>query len=203
MAATDPQSKFLQSYNYLPLLTTSSFRVLELLSGKPDDDIRIRLHQADWKTPPSYEAISYAWGDTNIKVGITCEDSTLEITPNLRDGLRQMRLQDRSRYLWADAICINQDDVSERGHQVSNMLKIYQNASLVLVWLGVDEDRHAEEAFKIIQNISEAACIRIGMPLLELRNVDNLGAFITQELEDVVTAREASSSSLYWLYTRP
>jgi hypothetical protein len=38
-------------------------------------------------------------GDVNVKVEITCDESTLEITRNLRDGPREMRLKDRSRFL--------------------------------------------------------------------------------------------------------
>jgi hypothetical protein len=37
--------------------------------------------------------------------------------------------------LWVDAICINQDDIAERGHQVPLMRKIYSNAMQVVIWL--------------------------------------------------------------------
>ncbi|KAH8775784.1 heterokaryon incompatibility protein-domain-containing protein [Hyaloscypha sp. PMI_1271] len=203
MAASESQSNSLPPYGYLPLPTTSSFRVLELLPGDPADDIHIRLHQAGWDKPPSYEAISYAWGDTNIKVQITCGDSTLEITPNLRDGLHQMRLRNRLRYLWANSICINQEDVSERGHQVSNMLEIYQTVTLVLVWLGLDKDGQAEEAFKVIKDIAEAACIQSSISFSDLRNIDDLWILITPEMVDLVSGKEHLFSSVYWFYTRP
>ncbi|KAH8791066.1 heterokaryon incompatibility protein-domain-containing protein, partial [Hyaloscypha finlandica] len=127
----------------------------------------------------------------------------LEITPNLRDGLHQMRLRNRSRYLWADAICINQEDVSERGHQVSNMLEIYQTATLVLVWLGLDKDGQAEEAFKVIKDIAEAACIQSSISFSDLRNIDDLWILITPEMVDLVSGKEHLFSSVYWFYTRP
>lgn len=38
--------------------------------------------------------------------------------------------------LWADAICINQKDIVERGHQVQVMRKIYARAMEVRSWLG-------------------------------------------------------------------
>ncbi|KAF2239752.1 hypothetical protein EV356DRAFT_109915 [Viridothelium virens] len=38
--------------------------------------------------------------------------------------------------LWADAICINQDDLDERSHQVSMMGLIYSKAKGVIAWLG-------------------------------------------------------------------
>jgi hypothetical protein len=38
--------------------------------------------------------------------------------------------------LWADAICINQEDLQEKCEQVQQMKLIYQRAQLVVVWLG-------------------------------------------------------------------
>lgn len=42
--------------------------------------------------------------------------------------------------LWIDALCINQDDLQERSHQVQMMKQIYSRASSVLVWLGLHRD---------------------------------------------------------------
>jgi hypothetical protein len=47
-----------------------------------------------------------------------------------------MRLQGQFRVYWIDAICINQDSVLERNHQVQMMRQIYSNAESVSVWLG-------------------------------------------------------------------
>jgi Heterokaryon incompatibility protein (HET) len=41
-----------------------------------------------------------------------------------------------SRLLWIDAICINQEDVDERNHQVQMMFDIYQQAQVVRAWIG-------------------------------------------------------------------
>jgi hypothetical protein len=38
--------------------------------------------------------------------------------------------------LWVDAVCINQLDPVEKGHQVAQMGRIYENAERVVVWLG-------------------------------------------------------------------
>lgn len=58
------------------------------------------------------------------------------VTENLYVALQHLRLLDRSRILWVDAICINQDDQREREAQVAIMCEIYSGASRVLVWLG-------------------------------------------------------------------
>jgi len=40
-------------------------------------------------------------------------------------------------HFWIDAICINQDDLLERGHQVGMMRNIFSAADLVVAWLGL------------------------------------------------------------------
>lgn len=47
-----------------------------------------------------------------------------------------MRLRWSRRTVWIDAICINQDDVNERGHQVHLMPQIYSRARRVLIYTG-------------------------------------------------------------------
>jgi hypothetical protein len=40
-------------------------------------------------------------------------------------------------FLWIDAICIDQNNLAERGHQVERMGRIYDCATEVLIWLGI------------------------------------------------------------------
>jgi hypothetical protein len=62
---------------------------------------------------------------------------TLSITPNLHEALRRLRCTTTTQLLWADAICINQDDIDERNIQVNMMSEIYTKAASVAIWLGV------------------------------------------------------------------
>jgi hypothetical protein len=63
----------------------------------------------------------------------------MEIRKNLYQALRSLRdvpshsNDARERVLWADAICINQNDLEERNQQVSIMAFIYSRAQTVLV----------------------------------------------------------------------
>lgn len=93
-----------ENYRYGNLPTQTSFRVLELLPGLEGDHVSCILHIVDWSNPVEYEAISYAWGDPNDRQPLTCNGSGLDVTRNLYTGLTHLRLQDRSRFLWADAI---------------------------------------------------------------------------------------------------
>lgn len=85
-----------------------------------------------------YEALSYAWGETVRNKNIICNDTPFAITENLHEALEVLRPTDSSgrRYIWIDALCINQLDLTERSRQVRNMLIIYQNAVKVIAWLG-------------------------------------------------------------------
>jgi hypothetical protein len=53
----------------------------------------------------------------------------------------------------ADAICINQNDVVERNHEVLRMLDIYQRAHLVRIWLG-DAADDSDLAFDHLEELA-------------------------------------------------
>ena len=42
--------------------------------------------------------------------------------------------------IWADAVCINQNDLDERSSQVSIMGDIYSSAKVCQIWLGTVEE---------------------------------------------------------------
>jgi hypothetical protein len=48
-----------------------------------------------------------------------------------------------SSLLGVDTVCINQDDLTERNHQVQMMGSIYGSAKLVISWLGAEADNSA------------------------------------------------------------
>lgn len=49
-------------------------------------------------------------------------------------------LIDKSPKIWADAVCINQNDVDERSSQVGIMSDIYSSAKGCQIWLGTVEE---------------------------------------------------------------
>jgi hypothetical protein len=68
--------------------------------------------------------------------------ATLQVGQNLWSALRYIRRPEKSRVIWIDAICINQnDDDDERGEQVKRMADIYRWASRVVVWLGLPSNK--------------------------------------------------------------
>ena len=156
-AARTPPGKL---YQYQPLPSDDHFRILELLPGEASEDggggVRCRLHTERFAdAEDKYAAISYVWGDPHDRVPITCDGRIIEVTVNLADALSHIRDRTESRFVWADAVCINQEDDTEKGHQVKRMGKVYENAEEVLVWLGSDGEGIAEDCFNLIRKTNE------------------------------------------------
>ena len=89
----------------------------------------------------AYEALSYAWGEDNKNTPpytITVNQQEVKVKRNLYNALLHLRLEAKERSLWVDALCIDQDNFEERGHQVSLMPQIYSRASTVISWIGDD-----------------------------------------------------------------
>src|SRR3982074_2629695 len=97
-------------YQYQNLPSLDSFRVLELLPGNTDDDVHVILKIVDFNTDIPYEAISYCWGSTALTCSVRVDDHLLPITQSLHEALRAFRRPQEPRVVWADAICINQNN---------------------------------------------------------------------------------------------
>src|SRR5689334_5232946 len=123
-----PPRQTLKPYHYKPLHSKNSTRLLTLYAGSHEDPLCGKLDIVDLDTRPAYEAISYVWGKEKFVGAISIEGTKCSITANLTDALMHIRKPDKDRVLWADAICINQNDLQERGYQVKNMAFIFQRA---------------------------------------------------------------------------
>jgi hypothetical protein len=109
-------------------------RLLHLQPGEKTEDIECRLRVVSLDTNPSYEALSYRWGDGTSSVLVDGHD--ILIPQNLEEALCRMRLNGKERVLWADAICIDQSRIAERNEQVALMADIYRKCERCLIWLG-------------------------------------------------------------------
>jgi hypothetical protein len=128
------------SYQYQPLRYNDSVRILILhpSSNQAKPIICTIQHIRLSDMTINYEALSYTWGDTSQKEVIHFHDGSkdLLVGRTCHDALRNLRQETTYRLLWIDAICINQDDISERNHQVRMMDYIYNRAFKVVVFLG-------------------------------------------------------------------
>ena len=178
-------------------------RLLELLPGSSVSPIQARTKEASLDDALSFQALSYVWGDPNAKRPITCNSQIFEITVNLHDALLHLVHPYESRLVWADAICINQDDPIERSHQVQLMREIYTRASRVVVWLGKDNNENTETAISLIGTIHET-CVEYA----QSTNADL--AYLCADDPELLTVRPSSMradecgwQALRQFYSRP
>ena len=132
-------------YEHKSLQERSSIRLLTLLPGSYGTPLRCQIDEFVDLSNVSYEALSYTWGDTESSETIEVYEladveptkRSIPIMQNLYQALQRLRTE-KPRRLWIDAICINQEDLQEKGHQVARMGQTYRDADHAIVWLGED-----------------------------------------------------------------
>lgn len=140
-------------------LTDGSIRLLRLLPNQHENaPIHCELFefplQTSTKGTHAYEALSYVWGCPKDPLPIFVGAQGLTVTRNLHMVLLHLRDPHVERVLWIDAICINQQDLSERGRQVQTMAHVYAKATRVVVWLG-DATDDSDQAMEEIRFVAE------------------------------------------------
>jgi hypothetical protein len=132
---TPENSAFYSANVYQPLdPEAGDFRVLEILPGSNDDVVQCRLIKSFQGI--EYEALSYRAGDPTDVKEILVDGHPFNAFATLFGALIALRGLSESRIVWIDQICINQNDIEERNHQVTKMRDVYQNAQRVVAWLG-------------------------------------------------------------------
>ena len=132
-----------------------AIRTINIKPGYNYDLVSCRVQHVRLSEKPRYEALSYCWGNPTPNRAIICNDKPFRITTNLDLALRRLRSETEERILWADAICINQQDIDERNQQVRLMRQIYENAERVVVWLGEDTN-HSDLGMALVPKLIEA-----------------------------------------------
>ena len=153
----------MQNPKYQPLPTsTASIRMLAVLPSMKSSSqvkanlIHLDLDHLDQAPFAFYEALSYTWGDPSLpRAPCKLNGHDHAVTVSLELALKKLRGRTKKRYLWVDALCINQDDVIERASQVQIMRRVYESAVQVLVWLGGDADDSAD-AIRLMERFTDA-----------------------------------------------
>ena len=129
-----------------------SIRLLRILPSKDiSSEIQCEVfHAVIGHNCPSYDALSYVWGDPRETASIRLNGKRHQVTVNLEVALHYLRGTE-ARVMWIDAICINQQDLREKNYQVQRMRSIYLNARVVVIWLG--EEGTAQRALNFCQLI--------------------------------------------------
>lgn len=127
---------------------------------KEDEILHGELRPARLSDRPIYTALSYTWADSSGDRSL-CEYIFLgqawmhfAITSNCAAALRRLRYKGMKRIIWVDSICIDQESIEEKNHQVSLMREIYQSAQSVDIFLGQDGGT-VTPAARLMHHLSE------------------------------------------------
>jgi hypothetical protein len=176
----DPNATKPCQYQYSPLPSAASIRLIELHASTASE-ISFTIYATEVDNAPPFDALSYTWGNpgspcieprsadqpalNTARFPVTCNGLTLMIRPNLRDALRMLQTacfaslgRRKQRYIWIDAVCIDQTNNAERALQVMLMTSLYRKAESVIVWLG-PEDETTADAFTVIDQLSSISAI--------------------------------------------
>jgi hypothetical protein len=92
------------------------------------------------------------WGDASVSKTILVNGYPFSVTANLEAGLWTLVQSFGILNLWADAVCINQNDNAERSQQVQKMRAIYEQAQKVDIYIN-DVLGYQYEAFNLLDDI--------------------------------------------------
>ncbi|TGO84050.1 hypothetical protein BPOR_0556g00010 [Botrytis porri] len=125
----------------------------------PDEDltaqIHFRLHNYSLRKSDRgihlYEALSYVWVSPESPKVVYINNHSLSITANLYTALLHLRYRSFERIIWVDSICINQEDNTEKSHQIQLIAKIIGQANRVIVYLddAADGSNQALESIRV------------------------------------------------------
>jgi hypothetical protein len=149
------------AYPMYQTLPESSIRLLVVQPGGIKDPIHCHMGVVVPIISPPYEALSYMWGSSERPKSITLNSTTIPVGRNLWNALKSLRLKDKARTIWVDALCINQEDIDERNHQVQIMSRVYREATKVLIYLG-ESSEDTDAAFSFSATVRR----RLSMPPL-------------------------------------
>jgi hypothetical protein len=114
-----------ESSTFLDLMS-KTIRLIEVLPGTGPDMISCKLHLLKLQdSSPPYTALCYMWGNSEFTRQISINGEMLKVGENLWQWLRQTRELSNLELFWIDAICINQDNITERNHQLPLVKDIY------------------------------------------------------------------------------
>ncbi|KAH6719478.1 heterokaryon incompatibility protein-domain-containing protein [Leptodontidium sp. MPI-SDFR-AT-0119] len=125
-----------------------------------------------------YMTLSYSWGVDTGNSWIIVDGRYVAVTESLDLALRSIQeslsAQDSIR-LWVDAICINQQDIAERGGEVRRMRKIYGDSLGGFIHLGAvanDSDLGLQSITSIAKSVKDGFDCRKWLLEIQIDVVD-------------------------------
>jgi hypothetical protein len=179
---------------------SSQIRVLVLDGGEPRSQISasfqfVTLKPRTWrpgKQKVEWEAVSYAWeGQTpSYSYVVKIDGNEKYVTSNVYKILGELRHRSEKRFLWIDALCINQEDKDEKLLQVGMMRSIYRKAHAVIAWLCPKPSYPAlavADAAWWMDRVLDQSTLSIQEPLLTCFRLKNSGSYCERPFQKVLS----------------
>lgn len=155
-----PKAYFARIFEYPPLnISGSHIRLIRLLPKSKDGTLRLQLQNNVPIGSDKFDsfALSYEWRPSRPRRTILIEDQISLIGKNLFLFLESIYHQHAGGndidWLWVDAICIDQESISERNHQAQRMKEVYSQARMVITWLGPSHNSRDRDVFNILNQL--------------------------------------------------
>ncbi|KAK1991553.1 hypothetical protein LX36DRAFT_557580, partial [Colletotrichum falcatum] len=111
-------------------------RLFVLQPGDPESEVQGDFAVVDIGDETNYNCVvSYDWGDPLDTTDTVVGGERFVVTTSLFLALRRIRSPQEPVALWADALCVDQQDNEERRLQVNMVFTIYRDCSGSFIWL--------------------------------------------------------------------
>jgi hypothetical protein len=149
------------------LLKDDEIRILTVLPGSTGEDIQCLLVPESLQNSLPFQALSYLWVEDEPCKPITIsynksasksksfkdfDTCRIDTKTNIFKALQKLRHEEHEVRLYVNAICINHEDEDEKHTQPPRTQEIFNKASNVIVWLGVEKVT-TQTAFEFIPKV--------------------------------------------------
>ena len=148
-----------QGFRYTRLQDIDEIRLLRIAprtETRRHGALKAAIHHVRLSDSPLYTAVSWRWGPRQDLVNLEINGRVLFIQSNLGRIIQDLQVDHQARYLWIDAICIDQGSVNERNHQVQLMGRIYSDANYVVACLMAEQSKDRKRLAKAAEKVHRA-----------------------------------------------
>lgn len=120
--------------------SNSEIQIIRLQPGGQNDTIshQLQTHSLNYKS--RYNTLSCTWGNPKSTKPISVDGKTTHIAEHLFVALKSIRYKRNVVMIWADALCIDQNNVHEKNSRVAMMDRIYSQGKQTWISLGFPDE---------------------------------------------------------------
>lgn len=145
-----PSTRRRASFRYQPLdFNRKEFRLLHFEEASAGT---LRCTLINTPLTEGYICLSYHWNPAGKPKTVILNGRRFSVSQHLHSFLVIARARWPQNSLWIDAICIDQNNLQEKNHQIPYMGQIYKNAGFVVAFLGADPGGYYELALNAIRD---------------------------------------------------